>query len=316
MQKNKKIRLFVLLFGISLFAACSQIILYSDLNQEDANKVLVLLERNGIDATLKQERRQNEIFWSVQIDPKMASKARELIVSSQVISPRAPGLQEVYQTKGGGGWIKSPAEERARYLLALKGEIINSLKRLPEIVDVDVVLNMPEEEGLHSELPKRPTASVVVKAKTPELGQPALSEMKIQQFVANAVEGMSPRDVAVLLHYLAPEGAILRPGETILLTKMNESKGGEGVSEEPLKEPVQLMGLTLDTASRQRLKIYLVIFFGVLTVLSIALVVSILQASRNRQTLKALQSGEERQALQGQVMEGGRPRLKSGEEEQ
>ena len=304
MQKNSRLILSLLL---SFFlTACGEAALYNDLSQEDANKVMVLLQQNGIKASLSQVVKQNDVFWSITVPEENLSKAREIIVTSNVISPRAPGLKEVYQGKGSGGWIRTPAEEQARYLLALKGEIINSLKKLPDVVDVDVVLNVPKEEEIGDVEKKHPAASVVIKAHTPKPGESGLSEIKVQEFVANSVEGMSPRDVTVILHYIAPSGTIVRPGETVTLPlDISKTKAAQEAQE----ASVPLMGLKLDSSSRDRLKVYLIVFFAVLVILSIALIIMIIQAGRVRNELKNIKGEGHSGAIEGEVM-GEKPRLR------
>lgn len=323
MQRKRKSRVkstltVKLLLVVCLFlAACNQEALYNNLSQQDANKVMVLLQQHGIEATLSSEVRQNETFWAIKVDKEVLSKARELVVTSNVISERSPGLKEVYQAKGSSGWIKTPAEERARYILATKGEVINSLKKLPEVVDVDVVLNVPQtgEFGSNSADQKRPTASVVIKAQTPPSGESSLNELKIQEFVANTVEGLSARDVSVLIDRMAPMGTTLRPGQTITLPPFGSSpKVGTAAEATAAQAGVHLMGLKLDSESRERLKVYLIIFFAVLIILSVALIVSIVQASRVRHELKTLKGGEQN-AIEGQVLEGENPRLHAGTKE-
>ena len=71
------------------------------------------------------------------------------------------------------------------------------------------------------------------------------------------------------------------------------------------------MGLRLDESSKNRLKIYLIFFFGVLSLLSVALVLTIIQTSRYRREIGQLQSGG---AIEGEVAGGGPPRLGPGEE--
>lgn len=304
MGKSKR-PLFFFVCGLLLLAGCNEKILYSDLTQTDANKVMVLLEKNGVPAQLTSERKQNETIWIVKVTEENMPRARELIVGSEVISPKAPDLSDVYQQDGGWG-IKSPAEEKARYLLALKGEIVNSLKKLPDVIDADVVINIPEQPRLGSKEKARPTASVVIKAKKPELGESSLSELSLQQWVANTVDGLAPRDVAVMIHYSIPIGKALLPGDSVTLPGVGESvivpdietldtQGGEE----------NLMGLKLSGESKSRLKLYLVIFFGVLVALSLALIIVIIQNSRNRQELKQLRSGEPLPAIEGEVLEEG-----------
>lgn len=295
-----------------LCSACGQEVLYNQLTQEDANKVLVMLQQHGVQAKLEQQVIQNERFWVVKVEKKDIARARRLVVDSQVVSPKAPGLKEIYEGKGGGGWIKTPAEERARYLLALKGELVNSLKKLPNVVDADVVLNIPEADDFGLKEKKHPTASVVLKAQPPQVGESSLNEVQVQQFVANAVEGMSPRDVSVLLHFIAPIGKEIKPGETILLPRgispTPEVKGGA-------EAQVQLMGLKLNPASKERLKIYLIIFFFILVLLSATLVFSILQMSRAREELRGLKGGQV-QALKGGTKGEEAPQIEAPREEE
>lgn len=289
---------------------CGQEILYNNLSQEDANKIMDLLQQHGVQASKEEEKKQNEVFWTVKVDAVSLPKARNLIVASNVIAPKAPGLQEVYQGKGNGGWIKTPAEERARYILALKGEVINALKKLPEVVDADVVLNVPVKEKFSGKEDDRPTASVVVKAQKPPVGEQALNDITVQQWVANAVEGLAPRDVAVLINYVAPLGTDLRPGETVTLpVGGDQAKNQEG-------EGVSLMGLKMAQSSKERLKIYLIIFFTVLVILSLSLIVSVIQVSRTRHELKAIKEGESPKALEGEVASDRAPRLRAGTKEE
>ncbi|MDO8494180.1 MAG: hypothetical protein Q7S68_02460 [Deltaproteobacteria bacterium] len=287
---------------ICFLSGCAKSILYKDLSQEDANKVMVLLQQQGIAANLEQEIRQNEVFWSVTVEKPDLPRAREIIVTSHVISPRSPGLKEIYQDKG-GGWIKTPAEERARYLLAQKGEIVNALKKLPKVIDVDVILNLPEQDDLGKKTQQRPTASVVIKAEMPAEGESALAEIEIQKIVSNALPEMSPRDVAVLLNFVAPLGKRVEPGQTVLLPLKSEDSSQDQILDVSGKKTVQLMGLKLDQDSRGRLKLYLIIFFVVLVLLSVALVIAIIQGSRTRQELKSLRQGNSQPALEGQVMD-------------
>ena len=236
-------------------------------------------------------------------------------MTSQIISPKAPGLQEVYQAKGAGSWIKTPAEERARYLLALKGEIVNSLKKITNVVDADVVLNVPEGDELGLKEKKHPTASVVIKAKTPEEGETPLNEIQVQQFVANTVDGMSGRDVSVLIHFMAPFGTKLRPGQTILLPKT--AAEAEALKQAGAESNVRLMGLKLDVDSKERLKIYLIVFFLVLVILSLALIVAIVQTGRTRKELKQLQGRASGPAIEGRVMgEESSPKIEAPEREE
>jgi type III secretion system YscJ/HrcJ family lipoprotein len=298
------------LFAGLLAAACGKVPLYQDLSEEDTNEILVLLSENGIKAAKEKEVRQNEVFWKVIVGNRDLNKARSLLMQHNLPRRRELGLTGVYKEKG---LIPTPDEQKARYILAMKGEIINSLERIPSVVDADVVLNIPSKDEFASAEEKaqmRPTASVIVKLKPPEPGEQPLTEAKFQQFVANSVEGLNPRDVAVILTYIPSAGTTLRPGEVrTLLPRTGEVQVPPAAEMEK-----EIVGLRMDEASKERLKIYLLVFFLLLIVLSGGLVISIVQGSRMRRKLAEMRTGGPGNypSIEGQVVEKGPPRLKEG----
>lgn len=282
----KKIILFCLALAL---VSCQKTSLYSDLAEEDVNEIMVLLEDNGIDVSKVKEVRQNEVYWSVAVPAKSLKKARALLLGHNLPRHRELGLSGVYKEKG---LIPTPDEQKARFLLALKGEIVNSLEKIPEVVDADVVLNTPTPEEFAKGEKKRPTASVVVKAKTPEGGQSTLTESKVQQFVANSVEDLNPRDVSVIITYMS-EGRGLMPGETLVLPPQER-----GVEKLPT---TRVVGVEVTKAGGERLKVYLAVFFGILVILSAALIITIVRTARMRQELKSYQGSKA--LVEGSVVE-------------
>ena len=307
-MKRKYITI-IALFVIFSMAACGGIALYQNLAEEDANEIMVLLSENGIKATKKKEVRQNEVFYSVIVTDKDLSRARGLLMQHNLPRRRELGLTGVYKEKG---LIPTPDEQKARYILALKGEIINSLERIPGVVDADVVLNIPSKDEFSTaeeKMKQRPTASVIIKLKPSEAGETTLAEAKLQEFVANSVEGMSPRDVTVVMSYLPVGGQTLRPGQVMTLPP----KGAEPAQIGPVSPAMdkELVGLRMDDASKERLKIYLLVFFLLLIILSVGLIVSIVQGSRMRRKIMEMAGGQAGKypAVEGKVMDEGPPRL-------
>ena len=310
MNRSRLSFLIALMFAVTLFAAgCGRIELHRDLTEEDANEVMVLLAENGIKADKKTEVRQNVVSFVIEVRESDMVKARSLLVKHNLPRRKELGLTGVYKEKG---LIPTPDEQKARFLLAIKGEIINSLERIPQIVDADVVLNIPTKDKFadaETQRRQRPTASTIIKLKPDMPGVKAVTEAKIQQFVANAVEAMNPRDVTVIFSYLGeelvPAARLPKPSKVPI----------PGVA--PAPEAVishDLVGLKLDARSKGRLKIYLLVFFLLLVFLSATLIVVIIQGSRMRKTLAAL-SGPvgEHPAIEGQVLEEEPHRLEEGE---
>jgi len=310
--KSNIVHALFIVLAVAIFAAgCGRIELYQDLAEEDANEILVLLAENGIKATKKKEVRQNDVSYSIEVSEADMVRARSLLLTHNLPHRRELGLTGVYKDKG---LIPTPDEQKARYMLALKGEIINSLRSIPQVVDADVVLNVPQQDEFAAageQHDKRPTASAVIRVKPEESGLTPITEAKLQQFIANAVEGLNPRDVAVMISYL-PVPGVARPGD--VKTLPTDRAGGPAVA--PGLPPAvqhELVGLKLDAESKDRLKVYVLIFFLVLVILSVALILVIVQGSRMRRTLAALSGpAGDHPAIEGQIMEEGPPRLDEG----
>lgn len=288
--------------------ACQRAELYHDLNEEDANEMLVLLMQHHIEAKKVRETKQNQVSWTIQVEPAKIGEARELLVQQNLPRHREPGMKDVYSKQG---LIPTPDEQKARYLMALKGEIINSLETIPDVVTTDVVLNVPSPEEFTSDKEvQRPTASVVIKVRPTEQAMANLTEAKIQRFVANAVEKLDPRDVAVIITYTSPQPQGVMPGQALVLPSSvikQPTKTPEG-SKEPM---VSVAGIEVSAHTSRRLKVYLVLFLMILATLSLGLVATILQAVRMRREQKA--KGPERgAALPAGTAPGQPPRLGPG----
>ena len=259
-------------------AACNQFDLHHHLEEEDADEIMVLLHHNGVDARKEKEMEGQEVHWKVTVPRGALPAARALLVQNNLPRRRELGLSGVYKEKG---LIPTPDEQRARFLLALKGEIINSLQKLPGVVDSDVVLNVPTEDQfslMEGEL-KRPTASVILRLQ-PGADANAVTEDKVQRFVANAVPKLDPNDVAVIMTRAGTGGTIVEGGQSVQTTPAAAT-----VASGPREELWMIAGLKMDAASRNRFRLYTLIGLGALMLLSIALIVNVVRLNRLRQKM-------------------------------
>lgn len=275
----------ILLCLVVVLVACEKAEVYSDLSQRDANDILVLLHQKGVDASIVKTLRQNEVSYGVSVTPEDLDRARQLLSEHNLPRKKQPGLDEIFgQEKG---FIPTAQEQQARFLLALKGEIINSLEKIPEVVEADVLINMPAPVEFASEKePEKPTASAVVKIRPTDHAMRQLTEPKLQLFVANAVEGLDPRDVTVFITYTEEPTTGIKPGQSLILPQDDQEravqptvKQGDGASE----SAISVAGVLVNPESASRLKLYLAVFLGLLAILSLGLVIMVMQASRARQ---------------------------------
>src|SRR5439155_12736269 len=125
---------------------------------------------------------------------------------------KGDGVQEVYP---GGGLIPGQFEEKAKYLLALTGEIETTLRSIDRVIDARVHVVIPEESVLkdEDEGTVRPTASVLIKYLPSADGKKPIEDMDVKQLVARAVEGLNVNDVTVVSIAVTPPPAITGGGE-------------------------------------------------------------------------------------------------------
>src|SRR5436190_6917449 len=136
-------RLFALFFllPVLLSSACGKESLYQNLTEQETNEMLVVLYKNGIDAEKVRVQQAQDFSYTISVPKDKIQKARKVLVDNNLPRKRALGFSEICKEKG---LIPTPEEEKCRKLLALKGEIINSLEKVPGVIEADVVLNIPE----------------------------------------------------------------------------------------------------------------------------------------------------------------------------
>lgn len=262
-------------------AACREVEFYSALTQPEANEIVVLLSQNQVPAQIVKTVKQNQATFGVSVAAGDVDRARGLLQEHNLPRPLQPGLKEIFKE---AGFIPTPQEQKARMLLALKGEIINSLQRIPDVVEADALINVPTPGEAADTTMLKPTASIVLKVRPSEQAMSTLTESKIQSFVANAVEKLDPRDVTVIITYIGtiPSHAMV-PGQTVVTMPSRPDNGVESASGADGDVVVTFAGVAVQAESVGRLKWYLGIFLGLLALVSLGLVVMVIQTSRLRQ---------------------------------
>ncbi len=286
-MKTSKLKSFltIIIFTaiMSGLVACNDIAIVHDLNERDANEILVLLSKNNIKATKQKEIRNQDVFWIISTPPSDELQARSILVSNNLPRIRQGGLEGICKDTG---LILTPKTERCRELLAFKGEIINSLESIPGVVSADVVLNIPEKEDFPDEnQPQpRPTASVTLQYLADANVKTRLTEGKIQEFVANSITDLDSRDVTVIISYF--EQKIDESGMQSDNAADNTNKQtDETMTTDDATMPqdfVSIGGIRMDENSAKKFKTIAVLFLIVLLLLAVGFIYALLRMSRLR----------------------------------
>ena len=179
------------------------------LTEFEANEIMVVLDAKGI-ASEKVPEPGRTVTWAVAVENVDAKEAMRLLVANHLPKVRSNGLPEVYPA-GGGGLIPTKSEEKAKYMMALQGEIEKKLKSLPGIVSAQVTIVQPDKDIVRNldTAPPPSTASVaVVFNPVDDRGTAAVNEEQIQKLVAASVEDLKPSNVAVVMKKNLPQALV------------------------------------------------------------------------------------------------------------
>lgn len=161
-------------------------VLYTDLNREDAKKIMVLLEEKKISYQSANDGK------TIKIPSDMIGKWRLELATLGVNFSGTLGY-EVFdkQAFGTSSFVQKVNKQRA-----LEGELVKTLKYLRGVKRARVHLSIPESSPFVSEK-KPPSASVVLELDTGV----SLTEAEVKgvsQLVSSSIDGMRPEDVVIL----------------------------------------------------------------------------------------------------------------------
>jgi len=178
--------------ALILLLACCSAEIERGLDAESAREVVLALERTGIEAT--QQPGPGGSF-AVSVPGRDVARALDLLRSQGL--PRRPeaGLAQVYAEPA---LVPTTTEERARYELAVAGELAATIEGLPGVRDARVHLAAPARDAFAPpETPApRPRASVLIHTNGSGLGT---RQEDIRKLVAGAVDGLDPAGVSVVV---------------------------------------------------------------------------------------------------------------------
>ncbi len=178
----------IFLTAISLLLGACKAELYQGLSQREANEMIAVLARAGIEASREQ------------VDPTtFRIMVPEDAIADAVDALKRAGLpRESFQSLGeifpGDGLIVSPYEQRIRTMHALNQEIARTLTSISGVMNARIHIVLPDLD-LRGLPMNKPSASVLVH-HAPGLDTSELAT-RVRLLVANAVQGMNFRDVAV-----------------------------------------------------------------------------------------------------------------------
>lgn len=230
-----------LLLGALLLAstvACEgQVDVVHGLTEYEANEILVVLESQGI-IGLKRTEEGRVVSYAIHVGGGDRAFALRLLVANQLPKQRSEGLNQVYPA-GTSGLIPTRSEEKAKFLMAIQGEVEKKLKAIPGVRIAHVSVVMPDKEIIRDidEKPPVATASVAIVFNLDADGKIPITEVQVKELVAASIEALKPTNVQVIMKEnramtivdisggKRPKGVGLA-GETVLGIKVVDKKAG------------------------------------------------------------------------------------------
>jgi len=124
--------------AVLLLAACTDTVnLQSGLNDADANEIVSLLHRSGIES----RKMPTKEGVSLTVDANDISAATEIMHAAGLPRKNLSDLGQIFKKDG---MISSPLEERIRYIYGLSTELESTLQQFDNVVEARVHVVLPE----------------------------------------------------------------------------------------------------------------------------------------------------------------------------
>ncbi len=180
--------------GVALalvLAACS-VPVAGGLDEGDANRIVVALDRASVEST-KEVDPTIEGKFRVTVLRDDAPRALVAMKGEELPRPKAAGVLDAVDK---GALVPSPTQEHAALVAGMAGDLEKTLEGVDGVLSARVHLNVPAPDPLSDAPPAKTTASVLVEHRG---ATPPLTESEVERLVAGGVPNLKSQDVAVVM---------------------------------------------------------------------------------------------------------------------
>ena len=186
---GRRARALVALLMMLVLGAC-QVELFANLTERDANEMLAILLRHGIDA---EKVPLKEGLMSVTVDRSRFADAVDLLKRNGYPRDRFSSIGEIFKKEG---LISSPLEERVRFVYALSQELSETISQIDGVLGARVHVVLPNNEmATESTVPS--SAAVSIRYQSDVALDRLIPQIKL--LVTNSIEGLAYDKVSVVL---------------------------------------------------------------------------------------------------------------------
>lgn len=179
-------------------------IIVNDLDEREANEIVVFLASKGIPAEKIPSSTPGggaeggpSTLWGISVPPDQSTEAMAVLGQNGLPRKKGQNLLDLFAKQG---LMSSEKEETIRYQAGLAEQIANMIRKIDGVIDADVQLSFPPDTGgaIPGQTPQRVTAAVYVKHQGILDDPNSHLITKIKRLVAGSVNGLDVNDVTVI----------------------------------------------------------------------------------------------------------------------
>ncbi len=244
-------RIFSLLFALLFLTGCDKSTeIVSNLEERDANEIIVFLASRGIPATKTPSASsspggvQGAAKWTITVPEKMTTDAMAVLNQNGLPRLKSVNLLDLFAKQG---LMSSEKEELIRYQAGLAEQIASTIRKIDGVIDADVQISFPTSEstgsGLPTEtVPTKITAAVYVKHQGILDDPNSHLILKIKRLVSGSINGLDLNDVTVI-------------SDKARFTDISLNQMPENITaKEPTKDYVSIWSIVMSKSSAGRFR--------------------------------------------------------------
>jgi type III secretion protein J len=197
-----RLRVVVALALMLLLSGC-QVELFTGLTENDANDMLAILLRDGIDA---DKVAAGAGVMTLTVDQSRFAEAVELLKRNGFPKEKFASIGDIFKKEG---LISSPLEERVRFVYALSQELSETISEIDGVLGARVHVVLPNNE-MATETTMPSSAAVAIRYRAGVAIDRLIPQIKL--LVTNSIEGLAYDKVSVVL-FPVDEAALTTPQE-------------------------------------------------------------------------------------------------------
>lgn len=201
MKRKSHLLLFAFL-AIMLTSCSEQKAIITNVEERQANVIIVFLESKGIPAIKVAASsggamggEQTTPKYNIMVDETQAIAAMAILNQNGLPHRQGTSLLELFAKQG---LMSTDKEETIRYQAGLSQQIANTILMIDGVIDASVQISFPEEAAFGEETKEHITAAVYVKHQGVIDDPNTHLESKIKRLVSGSVNGLSINDVTVV----------------------------------------------------------------------------------------------------------------------